>query len=323
MASTRILDVGEWREITIIPSTMIASAKYIDRGKKSMIILEIPTEQGTVKLYVKGRAINQFLNRIGVSRLSLKRQRNWMLAQEKLWDGIVNCHSSMVLAVSPQNTVYRVTSEEFTPVPHRILFDAISDTLKELGIEYGEFRIEKWGSSTVARWELPKLATDKLGIYLGCRNANTGNRSIKLFGYYKILVCSNGLISNRVVSSIRIIHKATLPEILKKVCEGVREILGKLPEYHKVIEDAEKTPLSKTVMENWLRVYAEKKLPKEVTRLILRELEGLKEETLFGLSQVITYTGTHVVKRPNWRIQLQELGAKILENPEIVLAKVE
>ena len=322
MASTRILDSGEWREVTIIPSTMIASARFIDKGRKSMIILELPTEQGTVTLYVKGRAVNQFLKRLGVSRLSLKRQRSWRLAQEKLWDAILNCYDSMVLAISPHNTVYRVTSEEFTPVPHRVLFDAISDTLKEMGIDYKDFRVERWGVSTVARWELPNLSTDKLGIYLGCRNANTGNRSIKLFGYYVILVCKNGLVSNRITSSIRVIHKNPLDEILKKVCEGVRDIISKLPEFENIVEQAETVPLSRAVMKTWLLNYAQKKLPREVVKLILREIDRTKEETLFGLSQAITYTGTHVVKKPNWRVQLQQLGARILENPEIVLAQV-
>ena len=315
-----------WREVTIIPSRHISNAKYI--RKKKMIVLELPimSKDGkfeVLPLYVKGRAVNQFLSKLGITKMNLILQKTYSKTQEVLNTAIMNTDSKIVLAISPQNTVYRVTTEAYIPIPHRLLFDYVANVINEYThIEYK--KIEKWDRSTVCIYRLPKLDTKSLGVYLGVRNANTGDSSIGLFGFYKILVCQNGLISNKYCETVRVMHKASktmsreeqISEMLRKVGHATRKVLVKLPEYQRVIESMEATPLEKSIMLAWLKTYT-KKMPMAVYSA-LKDRISVESETVFGLSQALTYVATHKVKNPSWKIKLMKLGSKVLENPEWV-----
>jgi len=312
MSASDITQKGTWREIEIIPSQHIASAVFYRRGKYKMIRLGIATVDGIYYLTVKNIAVKQFLNKVGLTITKLIRQRSYERMQEILWDAIVSTDNPIILSISPNDTVYRVTSFQYTPVPHRVLFDFVSGVLDEMQLPYQFKGVYRLGINTFATWRLPSMSNDVVDVYLRCRNANTGETSIKLYGYYTILVCRNGLTSSRLSSTIRIVHKSSLADILSRVRNALYELIPKLPTITRFIDEGKKIQLPRSIMLAWLKQYSKKKLPKELVRHLEREI-AKTEETLFGLSQAITYVGTHVVKKPRWREMLQELGGKVLE----------
>jgi hypothetical protein len=68
---------------------------------------------------------------------------------------------------------------------------------------------------------------DALNIYLYVSNANTGNDSIRVFGFGEILKCENGVTLTK-TASVRIIHVKDVQSILSRVTNAVREVMEKL-----------------------------------------------------------------------------------------------
>jgi hypothetical protein len=151
-------------------------------------VLEVQLERGTLR-FVK-RGLTQFLHTINFKRsdLSKLKPEDILSAWDKLGE------NTIFSAFIDKNKyiVYRVTTDYYVPIPHRVLFTHVDNLLKNAGFNT-PYVIKKWFTRTSATWKLYSIQlkyarlNDYLNIYLYVSNANTGADSIKVFGYAEIL----------------------------------------------------------------------------------------------------------------------------------------
>jgi hypothetical protein len=264
-------------------------------------VVEVEMSKGVTLRFAK-RGLTQFLHAIGYTRRDLKRLREqdilnaWgrmdasTVMSAYKWDGI--------------SVVYRVTSDLYTPIPHRILFQYISSILEEMGFN-PEPEVRRHNVRMSARWHLWSVPLDyarpgdAVGIYLVVSNANTGNDSIKVYGYAEILKCRNGFVLADAMARVRVFHTHGLQGVLERVKEAVLEVVKKLIETREELRDRierlQELRLTPEKREEWLRRLYET-LPRKYHPYLIEQWARNKRE--FGeTAEAVFQTITALVPR--------------------------
>ena len=163
-----------------------------------------------------------------------------------------------------ENTYYvvRATTTKYVAIPHRVLFDFVKGVIKDVAGVDVKPRVVHYSRRTVAYYPLYEVPlnyarpNDAVRISLAVSNANTGEHSIKVYGYAEILACSNGLMLSEISKSVRMAHRGRLEEVLGKVAEAVKEVLKMLRDRYPVIarriEELQDVKITDAVIKNWL-----------------------------------------------------------------------
>ena len=264
-------------------------------------------DDGT-KLVIKNSALTSLLRQAGFT----KRDFNELPEYDKR-DVILTAFDKGVkldaVEIEPGVfVVFRVTSPEFTPIPHRVLFDFVRDHLaKKYGITVDPV-VRKYSRRTAAFFPIFKRevktanVNDAItaGVYVS--NANTGHHSIKVYAYVEVLACSNGMTVKNVGKRIRIMHVRNIERILHRVAEAVDNILSWLKKKLNIlIADLERLTeeeLTEDEIREWLEDVLEK-LPKKyrrwfesITRKYIRQYGRNK----YALWQTLTYFAPRLEK---------------------------
>ncbi|MCD6399798.1 DUF932 domain-containing protein [candidate division WOR-3 bacterium] len=312
-------------------STMLNNINVELFGTKSVHIL-LPTGE---RLVIKNTALTQLLHLMDLSRKDMKAIVNELPQRVKDFIETRNDIVFSALQIAPKVFyVYRVTTEEYQAIPHRILFDFVKRYLESRGLKV-PMKVVRYTRRTVAYFKIAEYPlkyarkNDALLFYLGVSNANTGHHSIKIFGYAQILLCANGLVDDEITARVRIIHKSTVEEILKKVAEAIDQVLEiarkRFPNVARKIEELQEIPVSNDAIIAWLR-YIKEKVPRKYWswfNKVLSEYErefGYSAETIF---QTLTYFIPRLQKRNESLAEfLNKEANKLLESPKEYLAAV-
>jgi len=217
--------------------------------------IEIQLERGTIR-FVK-RGLTQFLHTIGFKRSDLSKIKPEDVLSA--WDKINENTIFSAFIDNNKYIVYRVTTNYYVPIPHRVLFTHVDNLLKDAGFN-SPYVIKKWFTRISATWKLYSMPlkyarpNDYLNIYLYVSNANTGADSIKIFGYGEILKCHNGLAITKGMR-VRVMHVKDLNSILERVTKAVQSVLKKI-ELENVmwaerIEKLQQIELDESELRNW------------------------------------------------------------------------
>ena len=201
--------------------------------------------------------------------------------------------------------VYRITSEKYTPIPHRLVFDFTEQILRRAGLEYKKqfltWKKRKGMFFATDRVEL-SFSSAKAGILV--TNANTGEHAIHVTAFGFIEVCDNGAILSASPSAVtRIAHVGTVGEILRRLENAITNMVWRLP----VLEGkwaVEVSRLAKmnhppSVLDAWAQSWA-KKMPEKYRKWWAREYERHLDKygyTELALYQLLTYAATSLSNR--------------------------
>jgi hypothetical protein len=205
------------------------------------------------------RGLTQFLHELELRRRDLKHLKPEDVLV-KWYDLGLNTVFSAFRGEDCSYVVYRVTSDKYVPIPHRVLFEHVDQIVRMAGIDT-KYEVTRYFTRTAAKWLLWSCPLnyarvgDALNIYLYVSNANTGNDSIKVFGYGEILKCANGLTVAK-GARIRVIHVKDVQGILKRVADAVREVMVKLEKgknfWVETIERLQRVELRQDQMKRWI-----------------------------------------------------------------------
>lgn len=284
-------------------------------------VVEVVTDRNYTLRFAR-RGLTQFLHAMGYTRRDLKRLKPEDVL--KRWDSIpINTILSAFKDIVDGNRVYviyRVTSDEYVPIPHRVLFQHVDSILRDAGFNTN-YEVVKYYTRTGARWllwETPlKYARegDAFRMYLYVTNANTGNDSIKLFGYGQILLCKNGLVTENTISRVRVYHVRDVKTVLARVTKALKEVLDKMTitnnEVVQAIERLQTIELTDDQLREWQRKLYEM-LPRKYHALLATHWTR-NIEVFGGTAEAVFQTMTALNSRiKNYRLH-QQLNRQINE----------
>ena len=269
--------------IDIVPSNVVV--REVKETKRHLLIVDAVVNGTDMKLVFSRRARAQ-LTKLGGLEALVKRD-DLLMRVLVLGDGAFY--------------VVRVTTTKYVAIPHRVLFDFVRGVIKDVTSLDVNPRVVAYRRRTVAYfpiYEIPlKYArpNDMIRISLAVSNANTGQHSIKVYGYAEILACSNGLMITEISKTIRAAHRGRLEDILSKVAEAVKEVLKMLrdryPVIAKRIEELQDVPITESVIRNWLRAMRERLGVRYAAWLEYALVRNRAEfgDTALALFQAMTY----------------------------------
>jgi hypothetical protein len=302
-------DVGSPREVAI----------YTGASRRRQAI-RIVTSKGYVLSFTK-RGLTQLLHALGYTRRDLE-----TLTEQDILKAWERLDASVVFSAYKWNgvySVYRVTSDLYTPIPHRVLFQHVTDVLKDAGFNV-EPEVKRHNVRVGARWLLWSIPLnyarpgDAVGIYLVVSNANTGDDSIKVYGFAEIVKCRNGLILGEVKARVRVFHVHGLQGVLERVREAVLEVIKKLAETKEElksrIERLQEIQMTPKKREEWLKRLFET-LPKKYHPYLMEQWARNRRE--FGeTAEALFQTVTALIPR----VRNEEVRGKLNKHAQELLA---
>lgn len=217
--------------------------------------------------------------------------------------------------------VARITSDAYIGIPHTFVQDVIEKRLKAEGFEFvkkintsgqiGEYDIVTEGSiSKQVAIERAKEASrnggsvqQELGSMVRYFNSNSGDKSLKLFGGVKVLVCANGMISTKDKGGIRLLHKLDMPIVRRRIEETLSKILENLKPLQKKMLSLRDITVTKEQAKEFVESLP---IPKYMQKAVWDRLFTKSQHTrngdmdwdgsLWGIYMASTYIASHYDK---------------------------
>lgn len=300
--------MSEIKDLKIVPSRDIYYAKWLryrayDRKLEEYIVL------GTVhgEFVIPKRQISQLFRYLDATVTQIRGKKPWTERNTKLWEVLTNCDKELIFSILI-NTVVRITSTDFTSIPHGKLLQIFERVLK---LDY-ESRDIKFNSGMFAKWTLKSLPKEcaNLGDIVSWQiwtyNYNVGNKSLKIGGGFTVLKCQNGAIGWKTASKVRIIHRGEYEDLLSKIHETVDSIVNnELPLIALQIQEAQKVKAAKEAIYRLIRLY-----PQWIQDKLREQLR--KAHTLWDVSNAFSWVATHEPVTFNQQIQLSNHAVEVL-----------
>lgn len=251
--------------------TFILSRSDIDTGvptpKGRSIMITLPSNE---TLIFSKKAFRQLQKLTGDRNYQIRAFRG----EDGVWVGVI------------------VGSEEFTPIPHRVLFDSVYEYLVNTGVKVLDREFKKWIKRTGMFFVLHHCPLsyarrgDAVRVGVLVTNANTARDSIRIYGFAEIVQCINGLTIHE-ASGRFVVHRGDVKEVLVKVCSSVREVVEWLStrydDVRKRIENLQFVDVSKEDVKIWIKEHV-RRLPKKYSDWFLNQLE--KNIRIFGYNKL-------------------------------------
>lgn len=122
-------------------------------------------------------------------------------------------------------SIHRITTDKFISVPHEFIQSVIERRLDAEQIKYD--KETTFGESSVS-YRFTDAVSNGIQSGISYVNANTGDKALKFYGGAVNLVCSNGMMSGKATSSIRLVHMHDLKMLERLVEDRVSEQLANL-----------------------------------------------------------------------------------------------
>jgi len=308
--------MSDVQEIVINPSTDVESVNffyYRIKGSGELYRrIDITTPDRTYHL--KGKAIQQLFRYLPVRYGDVKDIRDWRERNRVLLDALRSTDKSIVLSVTENNTVIRVTSSEFIAIPHSVVLQAVEEGLGNAGILFK--RNVEYNGGMWATWDT-NLTTNNYKFRIWVYNYNDGSHGLKIGTGAFILVCSNGLIRYRGHERMRIVHRSDIEKVRQKIAEFVDKAISTYLELDELIEKAKGIPINK---KRAREILYRLNIPKWIRDVILGQREWrYSKVTLWDFSQMVTYVATHTPSiTQRYRMELQKFGGRLLEDEKLI-----
>jgi len=221
---------------------------------------------------------------------------------------------------------FRVTKEGYVPIPHRTVFDAAKEALRELGYLVNP-EVVKFSKRTVAYFKLGEVplqiasVDDAIRFWVAVSNANTGYHSLKVYGVAEILSCKNGLVHPDFVERVRIYHVHGAEEVTAIVKESVQRIVQRyLTGFDTLVAKIARLgtiSVSNELAFAWLNELREK-VPKTAWKRVRRVFDDYANTygyTAAALFQTLTWIASNTTNERLSR-EFNDEAVRLLESPE-------
>jgi len=326
---TEIINRGENRVDIILPSFKILNINYyIYRDANRKIVKEIAvntSEFGKIRVRTP-RARRQFLNHLKLGFRKTERVKDWKERNRIVLNGVkdrakIEQHPLLFRCKMTPTGLYEawsVVTKEYTEVPTLEAKEVFEEVLKKL--QFDTVIDKEWDSGAAKYYryllyknEKPLRVKDLADCGIIFRVGYSGDRSIGMHGYWRILTCANGMMSSRMINVLRLIHKTPKNEILTKLKTATYKAIDELDKIVPIIESA-RVKITEEQEKELLDKVLEK-YPKHIQRRIKRllDVKYMNETGIFKISQALTDLSTHGYNiTENYRTMLAQEGHRIL-----------
>lgn len=323
----------DWESVEM-PTANIVAVNYYKYRRYGRVVAEIfiKTSVGEFRLFSQ-RARRQFLTHLGLGYRQISGIMDWkernaviMGAIAKRQDAEKSKEASTLVFRCVATRMYGVVVEsvvtkEYVEVPTAEAIDTYEQYMTDHG--FVPKVVSSW-QDTQAMYRTYLLVSRRnnevlrVGDLAECgvtlRVGYSGDRSIGLIPYWRILACMNGLMSNQQTTVYRGVHRgATKEEILLNVQRAFDHTLKDVFKIGKIIEDAREpltTELELEILNKVLKEYPDHVRYKVIDAL---RVKYIQESGLFRLSQALSDVATHDRNlTDNYRRQMSQDAFRVL-----------
>jgi len=297
------------REFEIVPSKDITAAKYVRYREaggwlNEYIILEINGER-----YKLSRVrFTQLFRYLDAKVSDIRRIYDYNERDRALMKALRACDTALRLSVI-KNHIVRVTSKDFTAIPHGKVLQIVEKVLK---LDYEDRKVE-FDNGMFARWTLRSLPAEcaRLGEIVSWQlwayNRNDGKHGLKIGGGFTVLACNNGAVKWKGAARVRIVHRGDYNTLLDKIRKAVAQVyFVDLPQMAYEIEQAQQVKAAKELVEKLVRLY-----PQWIQKKLQEQLRTA--HTVWDVSNAFSWVATHEPVTFNQRMQLSNHAVEVLK----------
>jgi len=301
--------MGEIEELEVVPSKDVSAAKFVRYREaggrlKEYIVLELDGE----RYRLSRERFTQLFRYLDVKVTELRRIYSHRERDAALMKAIRACDTALRLSVV-ENHIVRVTSRDFTAIPHGKVIQIVEKALK---LDYEDRKIE-FGNGMFAKWTLRSLPAEcaRLGEIVSWQlwayNYNDGKHGLKIGGGFTVLACSNGAVRWKGAARVRIVHRGDYNTLLDKIREAVAQVyFVDLPQMAYQIQEAQKVKAAKELVEKLVRLY-----PQWIQKKLQEQLRTA--HTVWDVSNAFSWVATHEPVTFNQRMQLSNHAVEVLK----------
>ncbi len=305
--------------------------KMIDRPQ---IILS-PKNPDNQRYVLMGRSFSKFLTFLKVKKSKLMPKVKHSM---KNGDGISRWNKYIQNKYPSSTTkkfqilhkdgkVERFTSNKYVAVAQDFIQSTIENRLTAEGIKF-EKEIRFDGVNGVYKLLNTVSEGAELAKTVSYINRNNGDKSLRFYGGAVVLVCSNGMTSNRATSEIKLRHMKTDSEVERAINKHIGEILSKievLPEQFLKLREMQitKKEAKKRIESLPIPQYMQKAIWRRLFTKSKKTRNGVMDwdGTLYGLYMASTYVGSNMkkIKKSKNRVEeINEYHVEQLQNFELI-----
>ena len=304
--------MSEIKEFEIVPSKDVTAAKFVryrESGGKLVeyIVLELNGE----RYNLSRERFTQLFRYLNVKVTELRRIYDYEERDRALMKAIRACNTELKISVYG-NSIVRVTSSDFTAIPHGKLLQLVERALR---LDYEDRKLD-FGNGMFANWTLRSLPAEcaRLGEIVSWQlwvyNYNDGRHGLRIGGGFTVLRCKNGALGWKSAERVRIVHRGDYENLLSKIQESIDLILNhKLPLMAYQIQEAQKVKAAKELVEKLIRLY-----PQWIQKKLQEQLRTA--HTVWDVSNAFSWVATHEPVTFNQRMQLSNHAVEVLKLAE-------
>ena len=208
--------------------------------------------------------------------------------------------------------VERITSEKYKSISHNFIQGVIENRLDAEGIEY-EKTSKFNGMSGMYQFKNTD-GNSEIANAISYLNVNSGDKPLHLFGGAVVLVCSNGMMSGKATSKVKVVHRFSEADYKRRIENKLSEILKDLTILPKQFMSLREHKVTKEEAEVLIHAlpYAKYVKLEILARLHRKSSESRNgksdwDGTMWGVYMAATYVGSHATElaKGNKTVEMQ------------------
>ena len=291
------------KNIIVCPKDIKVTMFYFRKGKVvKKIIVE---DKNGNKYFIYDNMVNKFIKYVpGIKYRELISITDWKKRNEIINNSIKHLDKSLVFSVKEENNkVIRISTKDFTPLPHRYVINAmrtiLADKIKSEYIDttYGMF----------AYWELKNEIIKDIHPIIWVYNRNDVVHSLRIgYGF----ISSYGVaISGR--DCKKLVHRGSFDRLNTEMVKHISYLMKKIDNLTEIINNAIKTKISIDDIDEIVDI-TYKKLPKWIYKNISNNIYSLSNPTIWDISTIFQIYSRHDDATMQQKLKLMDIAMKIV-----------
>lgn len=293
----------EFRDALIVPSE-IRSVNFYHHRKVGLgqIVdyIQLVMPSGDTVFLHDVTSKNQLVSRAGLKISELRATRDYNARNQLLFDALKQRNEPLLFRLTRSNGYwhcYAVTTEHFTEVTHAELYQLVENELVSRGLQWVSTESLRTERRVWKTYLFEKKVGAKVGdiIQCGVRVANSckATSSVIFYGFWKRLVCSNGMTASKGCWNPATTHRGEKSDILSSVRSTLDEVLEQVFGFEQLVERAMSIRLEDKQIDVAIREISGRRGFADYVQRAIRFRMQSENKTLWGLVNSFTYVSSH------------------------------
>jgi hypothetical protein len=320
------LQKPEFRDELVKPSEIRSVNFYHHRGYGTGRIIDyiqLVLPNGETVFLHDVTSKNQLVSRAGKKISELRGIRDYNARNQLLFAALKDRHEPLLFRLTRTDGnwhCYAVTTEHFTEVTHVELYQLVENELVSRGIRWESTESLRTERRVWKTYLFEKRIGASLGDILQCgiRVANSckATSSVIFYGFWKRLICSNGMTSSKGVWRPATTHRGEKSDILASVKDTLDEVIQQVFGFETLIERAQKIVLKDEEISLLVREVSVRRGFADYVQRSIRYRVQKEDKTLWGLVNAFTYVSSHEVKPEQSKLTIEQSAHSLLAGGE-------